>query len=149
MFTKVRAGLAIGCVFLLAALAGCAQKPGAGPKTDISAPPSTPAGSAPAVPDRQPHTLVLEATGGGNVTGITYTLDGKEVQRGAVTLPWRESITIPADGQPHSYGLVVEFRGGGKVDLIAIFNGQVVARGASVGTGNAQGSASVGGTVNG
>ncbi len=157
MFTTVRAASrAIGCGLLLAALAaGCAQNPLTGPETGTpsatgaATPSVTAIASAPTVPDRQPHTLVLEATGGGNVTSVKYTLDGKDVQRGAVTLPWRESITIPNDGQPHSYSLEVEFRGGGKVDLVAIFNGQVVARGGSAGSGNSTGNAAVGGTVQG
>jgi hypothetical protein len=153
-FTMLNAaGRAIGCGLLLAALAGCAQnpQPGAENGTPSATPPATPSAtaSAPAVPDRQPHTLVLEATGGGNVTNVKYTLDGQDVQRGPVTLPWRESITIPNDGQPHSYSLEVEFKGGGKVDLVAIFNGQVVARGGSAGSGNSTGNAAVGGTVQG
>lgn len=150
ILTMVSAGRVIGCGVLLAVLAGCAQDPETGTPSTSSTPTAAPATTA-AVPDREPHTLVLNATGGGKVTSMKYTLDGQVAQRGAVTLPWRESITVPADGQPHSWTLEVEFTGGGKVDLVAIFDGNVIARGGSAGSGsgNTKGAASVGGTVNG
>lgn len=151
--TMARAGRALGCGLLLVALAGCGPDPETGSRAGAASTPPTPT-SAPAtsasVPDREPHTLVLTATGRTTITSMTYTLDGRVVRRGAVTLPWRESVTVPADGRPHSWALKVEFRGSGQVNLVAMFNGQVVARGGSAGSGgNTRGSASVGGTVNG
>jgi hypothetical protein len=153
LFTMTKAARAMGLGLLLVALAGCAENPGTGSNTEVSSPAPAPS-AAPAtsavVPDREPHTLVLNATGSGNITSIKYTLDGREVQRGAGTLPWRESVTVPADGQPHSYSLEVEFKGTGKVELVAIFDGKVVATGGSSGSGgNTTGVAAVGGTVNG
>ncbi|MCI2420908.1 hypothetical protein MOQ72_26035 [Saccharopolyspora sp. K220] len=148
-----RGGQAAATALLLIALAGCGSTPEAPPP--VPAPSTPPPVSAPAttmtVPDREPHTLVLNATGSGKVTSIKYTLDGRVVQQGAVTLPWREPVTVPADGLPHSWTLEVEFTGNGGVDLVAIFDGQVVAQGGSAGggSGSTSGSAGVGGTVNG
>lgn len=81
------------------------------------------------IPDREPHTLVLNATGAGAVTSIKYTLDGELVQEGAVTLPWRTSLSVPADGLPHSWTLDVEYSGTGnsEFELFAIYDGQVTA----------------------
>jgi hypothetical protein len=152
MFTRAGVGRALGCGLLLVVLTGCGHSRGDGSEPGVSSAPPTPVtvpATSASVPDRQPHTLVLNATGTGKVLAMTYTLDKKVVRRGAVKLPWRESITVPADGRPHSWTLEVEFTGGGNVSLAAIFNGQVAAKGGSAGSGNARGSATVGGTVNG
>jgi hypothetical protein len=135
---------------LLIALAACGQSQDTAPSPATgSAPPASAPLTTTAVPDREPHTLVLNATGGAKVTSIKYTLDGRVVQQGAVTLPWRESLTVPADGRPHSWTLEVEFTGTGRVELVAIVDGKVAAQGGSAGSGNTTGSAGVGGTVNG
>lgn len=152
MLSMVRVGLAAGCGVVLVTLTGCGQGAATGSETappSVSPTPATAPSSA-AVPDREPHTLVLNATGSGRVTSMKYTLDGRLVRRGAVKLPWRESVAVPADGRPHSWTLEVEFRGSGRVNLVAIFDGQVVAQGGSAGSGgNTRGGASVNGTVNG
>lgn len=102
------------------------------------------------MPDRQPRTLVLKATGTARVTSIRYTLDRKVRRKGAVELPWRQPVTVPVDGRPHSWTLVVRFVGTGHVNLVAILDGAVVARGGSAGSGSGvTGSAGVSGSVNG
>jgi hypothetical protein len=145
----VRGILAAASTSLLIALAGCGSNPQPAPENPAPSP--QPVGvpvTTMAVPDREPHTLVLNATGTAKVTSIKYTLDGRVVQQGSVTLPWRESISVPADGLAHSWTLDVEFTGNGSVELSAIFNGQMVAQGGSAGSGNTKGGAGVGGTVN-
>lgn len=154
MLTMVRAGQTIACGLLLVALAGCGENPETGSNSGAASASPTPSNvpsSSAAVPDRQPHTLVLSATGSSRVTSMKYTLDGRVVQRGAVKLPWRESVTVPADGRPHSWSLEVEYRGKGGVKLVAIFDGRVVAQsaGGGSGSGSFSGGASVNGTVNG
>ncbi|MGP4016451.1 hypothetical protein [Saccharopolyspora sp. 5N708] len=147
-----RGGQLAASALLLIALAGCGSSPEPPPPNPPPSPPpvSTPTTTT-TVPDREPHTLVLNATGGAQVTSIKYTLDGRVVQHGAVTLPWREPVSVPADGLPHSWTLEVGYTGNGGVDLVAIFDGQIIAQGGSAGggSGNIEGSAAVGGTVNG
>ncbi|MQA77343.1 MAG: hypothetical protein GEV10_02490 [Streptosporangiales bacterium] len=135
------------CAVLLLALVGCGQPPEPGPARSETGS-STPVTRS-TVPDRQPRTLVLKATGSAKVTKVTYTLDRKVERKGAAELPWRKSVTVPADGDPHSWRLDVAFTGNGRVNLVAIFEGAVVARGGSAGSGNVTGNASVGGTVSG
>lgn len=144
---SMRGRRAVVCAAVVLALAGCSQapEPGPGPKATESKTPVTRS----TVPDREPRTLVLKATGSAKVTAVTYTLDRKVRKKGRVTLPWRKAVTVPADGDPHSWRLDVRFTGNGRINLVAIFDGGVVARGGSAGSGNVSGNASVGGTVRG
>ena len=135
-----------GTVLVLAALAGCsASLPPAGKP----APSSTAA-----APNRQPHTLVLNAAGSGSLKQVTYTLDGVTKESGQVTMPWRQSLTVPADGKPHQWTLEITYSGAsGQVDMYSVLDGKesvhIASGGASSGSGNVTGSASVGGTVRG
>jgi hypothetical protein len=157
MLLRTRRVLAVSAAFavLPVALAACGSTPApAAPSS--SAPPPKPSSSAPPkVPDREPHTLVLNATGSGDITTIKYSLDGAEKQTGAVKLPWRESLTVPADGKPHNWTLEIDYSGTGKggIDMFAVFDGKEAGRSGagSAGSGDAHvsGSASVGGTVDG
>ncbi len=148
--------VAVGYALALIAITGC----GSTPETAATIPPSSePLSSMPVpttgIPDREPHTLVLNATGGAAVTSIKYTLDGELMQEGPVTLPWRKSLSVPADGLPHSWTLEVEFSGtgSGELELFAIYDGEVTARsgGGASGTGGTQvsGSSAIGGGVRG
>lgn len=146
-----RVGTAVAGAALALATAGCTQgaDPGATPETSPSTVTSTPAAKT-TVPDREPRTLVLKATGKAKVTSIKYTLDRKVRRDGKVKLPWRRPVTVPVDGKPHSFALVVKFVGTGHVNLVAILDGRVVAVGGSAGSGSGTtGSASVSGSVRG
>lgn len=144
-----RGRLAAVCAVLFLALVACGQQPAAPKPSQSETTKSTPVTKT-TVPDRPPHTLVLKATGGAKVTSVKYTLDRKLQKKGAVKLPWRKSVTVPADGKPHSWTLDVKFTGNGAVNLVAIFEGKVVAQGGSAGSGSGvTGNASVGGTVSG
>jgi hypothetical protein len=160
MLLRTRRVLAVSAAFavLPVTLAACGSTPApAAPSS--SAPPPKPSSSEtlapPKVPDREPHTLVLNATGSGDITTIKYSLDGAEKQTGAVKLPWRESLTVPADGKPHNWTLEIDYSGTGKggIDMFAVFDGKEAGRSGagSAGSGDAHvsGSASVGGTVDG
>lgn len=105
----------------------------------------SPSEAAPSTPAaRQPHILVVTATGTARVTSLTYALDGKPTKVNTVKLPWRMSIDVPSDGLRHTWSVELT-HGKGDVDVRAIFNGKVVgtARGSTSGTG----SASTGGSV--
>lgn len=137
------------CAVLVLAVVACGQPAEPKAASSESKSSSTPVTKT-TVPDRPPHTLVLKATGKAKVTSVKYTLDRKVQKKGAVKLPWRKSVTVPADGEPHSWSLDVKFTGTGAVNLVAIFEGEVVAQGGSAGSGSGvTGNASVGGTVNG
>lgn len=144
------------CAALVLALVGCGQVPmpkitataggsGTAAPSTTSATPTTNT----TVPDRQPRKLVLKATGTVKITSVKYTLDNRVRKKGKVKLPWRQPVTVPADGKPHSWRLEVKFTGSGHVKLVAIFDGAVVAQGGSGGSGNVSGGASVGGAVRG
>lgn len=146
----VRACTVAVCAVVLA-VAGCGQRAAPTPEREPSKSKSSDSVTKTTVPDREPRTLVLKATGSAKVTSVKYTLDREVRKKGAVNLPWRKSVTVPADGKPHSWTLDVKFTGNGSVNLVAIFDGNVVAQGGSAGSGsgNVTGQASVGGTVNG
>ncbi|MGW4488229.1 hypothetical protein ACWEOE_30815 [Amycolatopsis sp. NPDC004368] len=150
----------VAAAALLAVLTACGSDPAPAaqpPKTSAPAS-SSPAPPSTSVPDREPHTLVLNATGEGQLTQIKYTLDGEAKQTGEVKLPWRQSLTVPADGKPHQWTLEISYSGGtkgtvGTVDMFSIVDGK---EGIHTGAGSAgspgshiSGSASVGGTVQG
>ncbi|WIX76402.1 hypothetical protein QRX50_33740 [Amycolatopsis carbonis] len=157
--TTARAGAApVAVAALLAALSACGSDPAPVASTPSTSAPASSSSVAPpstSVPDREPHTLVLNATGEGKLTQIKYTLDGETKQTGAVALPWRQSLTVPADGKPHQWTLEISYAGGtkGTVDMFSIIDGK---EGIHTGAGSAgspgshiSGSASVGGTVQG
>ncbi|MGN9908523.1 hypothetical protein ACTMTJ_13355 [Phytohabitans sp. LJ34] len=112
------------------------------PSVAASSPSASAAPSTPAA--RQPHILVVTATGTARVTSLTYALDGKPTKVNTVKLPWRMSIDVPSDGLRHTWRVEV-IHGKGNVDVRAIFNGQVVgtARGSTSGVGTASASGSV------
>jgi hypothetical protein len=158
MLLRTRRVLAVSAAFavLPVALAACGSTPAPAAAPSSSAPPPKPSSSAPPkVPDREPHTLVLNATGSGDITTIKYSLDGVEKQTGAVRLPWRESLTVAADGKPHNWTLEIDYSGTGEggIDMFAVFDGKPFGstHGGSAGTPGTHisGSASVGGAVNG
>ncbi|MET7997147.1 hypothetical protein ABZU76_40345 [Amycolatopsis sp. NPDC005232] len=157
--TTARAAAApVAAAALLGALSACGSDAApVAPAASASAPASSSSVAPPStsVPDREPHTLVLNATGEGKLTQIKYTLDGETKQTGAVTLPWRQSLTVPADGKPHQWTLEISYAGGtkGTVDMFSIVDGK---ESIHTGAGSAgspgshiSGSASVGGTVQG
>lgn len=128
---------------------GCAndsdEPPAAAEATSSAAAPSASAPVAPSTPAaRQPHILVVTATGTARVTALTYVLDDKSTKVDSVKLPWRLSIDVPSDGLRHQWGVTLQ-HGKGNVEVRAIFNGKVVgtARGSTSGTGTASTSGSV------
>ncbi|MBB4683387.1 hypothetical protein [Amycolatopsis jiangsuensis] len=140
-------------VALSALLAGCSATPDPAPAPPAPSPSSSAAPSSEPVPDRQPHTLVLNADGSGALKEIVYTLDGTTKQTGTVRLPWRQSITVPADGKAHQWTLEISYSGSGanSIELYSVFDGKesVHTGAAGGGSGNTQLSSSVGGTVQG
>src|SRR5205807_2112789 len=96
--------------------------------------------------ERQPHILVLTATGDAKVDSISYVVDGKQTDVGATALPWRAPLTIPMDGGRHEWSLTLHTHAG-SVQALGIFDGAVSAQSAGGGTGS--GTISVSGDVSG
>ncbi|GAA3562579.1 hypothetical protein GCM10022222_52840 [Amycolatopsis ultiminotia] len=96
---------------------------------------------------------MLNADGSGALKQIVYTVDGTTKQTGSVKLPWRQSITVPADGKAHQWTLEISYSGSGanSIELYSVFDGKesVHTGAAGSGSGNTELSSSVGGTVQG
>jgi len=135
---------AAALVLLGTACAGTSDEPTTADPPSVASP-SPSASVAPSTPAaRQPHILVVSATGTARVTSLTYVLDGKSTKVSAVKLPWRISIDVPSDGVRHAWSVTLA-HGKGNVEVRAIFDGKVVGttRGSTSGTGTA----STGGSV--
>lgn len=144
---RTAARTAFAPVALLAVLSACSGSPAPAPAPN-PAPSSSAAPAKEQVPDRQPHTLVLNATGSGSLKQVTYTLDGATKETGQVKMPWRQSLTVPADGKPHQWTLEITYSGAsGQVEMYSVVDGKESAHTASGGRGNVTGSASIGGSV--
>lgn len=87
-----------------------------------------------AEPGQEVHSLVLTATGTARVTSLTYTLDGRVIRTGPASLPWGETVSVPADGRKRTWALDAEF-GAGEVTLAATVNGQPVTQSSGGGEG--------------
>jgi hypothetical protein len=87
-----------------------------------------------AVSTRQPHILVFTATGDAAVDSVTYVVDGHSVTDSSVGLPWRASLTFPADGAMHNYAVLVNLHQG-TVQILAILDGTVTGSSSGGGTG--------------
>jgi hypothetical protein len=132
---------AAAAVVLLAAACGDdSLEPSAAPPATAASPSASPSPT----PARDPHTLVLTATGDASVKSFTYVLDDETTKVDAVKLPWRISVDVPADGLRHQWRVAVT-HGSGTLEVRAIFNGNVVgtARGGGTGTGTVSTSGSV------
>jgi hypothetical protein len=127
------AGTALG-VLLLAGCGGGVLPGGTSPTTTAkTATPSTL--SAPQT--RQPHIMEFTATGSAKISSISYVIDGQTTTVPATTLPWHQSVNIPADGANHNYEVDVDY-GYGDIDILAIVDGQTQ----DSSTGSASGSGS-------
>ena len=115
-------------------------------------PASTTASTAPAAeisassgpPAREPHILVFTAEGTATVDSLTYVVDGETVRERSVSLPWRKSLTVPADGRVREWQLTARIRAG-DVRLVAYLDGRVSTQSGAGGTGS--GTASLAGSI--
>ncbi|HEV3361434.1 MAG TPA: hypothetical protein VG247_31855 [Pseudonocardiaceae bacterium] len=133
------AGTALG-VLLLAGCGGGVLPGGTSPttvpttaKTTTTTAPSTL--SAPQT--RQPHIMEFTATGSAKISSISYVIDGQTTTVPPTTLPWHQTVNIPADGANHNYEVDVNY-GYGDIDILAILDGQTQ----DSSTGSASGSGS-------
>jgi hypothetical protein len=96
--------------------------------------------------DEQPHVLLLTAEGTAEIKSLKFTLDGRVVRDGAATLPWSESLSLPADGQEHTWALQAE-HGDGDLELAATVDGQLLTQGSGSGSGGTTGHVSIDGAI--
>src|SRR4051794_29709025 len=99
-------------------------------------------------PEEQPHVLELTATGTAEIKSLKYTLDGRVVRDGAATLPWSDSVSVPSDGQEHTWALQAE-HGDGDIELVATVDGQLFTQGSGSGSGGTTGHVSIDGSITG
>jgi hypothetical protein len=125
------AGWVTGMVLLSLPLSGCADRSGPvnlSPQAPAHVPATSSATKATATSapsQRQPHILVFTATGNASVDSVTYVVDGHTVTDQPVTLPWRVSIPVPADGAMHNYEVTVQTHSG-TMQILAILDGTVM-----------------------
>jgi len=131
---------------MIALLAGCGGEPAPTASATVAPSPSPPPSSSVAL--REPHTLVFSATGTARVTSVTYELDGHKSTQRSVSLPWRKVVEVPADGKRHDWHLTMK-HGGGRVELVAIFDGAVAGQTRGQLSGGGTGTAAVGGDLRG
>lgn len=134
--------LAAGILVSTAALAGCggnSESPQAAPPATVTATPTVDAATT--APARQPHKLVLTATGKASIQSFTYTLDGVATDGGPARLPWRVSIDVPADGKRHEWSLTITYQKG-NIDMMAMLNGRVLTTSQGSSSGNGTGAVS-------
>jgi hypothetical protein len=149
--TKVLPLLLATALPVTGAVACGGAEPSTGTPTPAG-PASTAASTAPApgisassgLPARDPHTLVFTAEGTATVDSLTYVVDGETVRERSVSLPWRKSLTVPADGRVREWRLTARIRGG-DVALVAYLDGRVSTRSMAGGTGT--GTASLAGSI--
>ncbi|HEY4021995.1 MAG TPA: hypothetical protein VGM75_25140 [Pseudonocardiaceae bacterium] len=132
----VLAGTAFGILSL--GLTGCT---GTGRPATTVAPPPTTTTTAPstlsAPQTRQPHIMEFTATGTAKVSSAKYVIDGQATTVPVTTLPWNQTVNIPADGAKHNYELDIDY-GGGNIEMLAIVDGQTQdsSSGSASGSGN-------------
>lgn len=131
-----------------AACGGAAPSPGASTSSDpaaaTSTAPATESSASSGEPVREPHILVFTAEGTATVDSLDYVVDGETVRERSVSLPWRKSLTFPADGRVREWQLTARIRGG-DVKLVAYLDGRVSTQSRAGGTGS--GTASLAGSI--
>jgi hypothetical protein len=148
---RATGAVAIGVAGVFLLLSACSSKseepqPGT-PTTHATVPVSTaPVSTTSTPPQRQPHILVFTATGTATLDSVTYVVDGHTVTNRSAKLPWRVSLSLPADGAMHNYDVSV-LSHHGSVNILAILDGSVTGNssGSSSGTGTAQLNGSIAG----
>lgn len=124
-------GVVAALVLLTVAVTGCTS--GTGRWMDPDRPAGAPDRNG-AKPAPKPHVLAFDATGSGTLTSATYVVDGETHRETAVMLPWRKSITIPADDREHEWRLVVVLNSG-DMSLIVTIDDRTLSRGRGSGGG--------------
>lgn len=82
----------------------------------------------------RPHTLVFEVTGDGELSSVTYVVNGKETTERAVTLPWRKSIHLPARAGRDTWRLRTR-QSSGSSQVVVRVDGRPIVGGACAGDG--------------
>jgi hypothetical protein len=84
----------------------------------------------------QPHTLVFEITGHGELSSLSYVIDGKETTERSITVPWQKTIKLPAKDGGHTWRLKTQQgEGPGEIQVVVSVDGKALTRGACAGDG--------------
>lgn len=133
---------ATGVALLVIVLAGCSNTTAGSPVAEPFAVPvitttATPSASAPvpaSTTPKSPHFLVINLTGNGTLSTLTYVVAGKSTTETGVAVPWRKSLELPAGMGKQEWSLHGEL-GHGSVQSEVTLDGQVVTQGSISGGG--------------
>jgi hypothetical protein len=133
--------VATGAALLVTVLVGCsnatAGNPVAAPGAPAGSSTTTTTTSAPApasTTPKSPHFLVINLTGNGTLSTLTYVVAGKSTTESGVAVPWRKSLELPAGMGEQQWSLHGEL-GHGSVQSEVTLDGQVVTQGSISGGG--------------
>jgi hypothetical protein len=83
-----------------------------------------------------PHTLVFEITGRGELSLLSYIIDGRETTERSITVPWRKTIQLPAKDGGHTWQLKTQQgSGSGSFQVVVLVDGRPVTNGSCAGDG--------------
>jgi hypothetical protein len=84
----------------------------------------------------RPHTLVFKITGSGELSSLTYVIDGKQNNERAITVPWQKTINLPAKDGGHTWRLKTQQgKGPGAFQVVVSVDGTTVTNGSCAGDG--------------
>jgi hypothetical protein len=84
----------------------------------------------------QPHTLVFDISGSGQLSTVSYVIDGKETTERSITVPWKKTIKLPPKDGGHTWRLKTQQgEGSGEFQVVVSVDGTTVTNGACAGDG--------------
>jgi hypothetical protein len=82
----------------------------------------------------RPHTLMFDITGDGELSSLTYVVNGKSTTERSPTLPWRKTIRLPAKEGKDTWQLKTR-QGSGSSEVTVYVDGRSVVGGGCAGDG--------------
>jgi hypothetical protein len=67
-----------------------------------------------------PHTLVFEITGHGELSSLTYVINGEKTSERSVGLPWRKTISLPAREGGYAWSLKTHQDSGSSHGVVSV-----------------------------
>jgi hypothetical protein len=141
--------VATGATLLVTILAGCSTATAGNPVAAPGSPPAATTTTTASVPvpasttPKSPHFLVINLTGSGTLSTLTYVVAGKSTTETGVAVPWRKSLELPSGMGQQEWSLHGELARG-SVQSEVTLDGQVITQGSISGGGEFNLSGSVG-----
>ena len=84
----------------------------------------------------KPHTLVFDISGHGQLSSISYVINGKQTTETSITVPWQKTVKLPAKDGGHTWHLKTQQgQGSGEFQVVVSVDGKTVTNGSCAGTG--------------